>query len=209
MVNVFHSKDNSGTPFAISDNVFSLNTPKFNDLLYIIYASKFTIKYITGTIFRPISSITRRLPHMKQELFTIPEHLCPSPDVVGFVLFHLQFYGYALQTVVGSFVLFPFEHCIELSVLFRHTASDYSLGIFKRFSRPLHLGLCKRYYLNQAALRTTRIPIVRQRSQPDTHLTCNKSLKIPMRIRKSKKNRQQKKKNKKTKGQTTIYKTYT
>jgi hypothetical protein len=59
MVNAFHSKDNSGTPFAISDNVFSLNTPKFNDQLHIIYASKFTIKYITGTIFRHISSITR------------------------------------------------------------------------------------------------------------------------------------------------------
>ena len=118
MVNVFHSKDNSGTPFAISDNVFSLNTPKFNDQLYIIYASKFTIKYITGIIFRHISSITRRLPHMKQELFTIPDHLCPSPDVVSSCYSIFSFMGMLFRplfVLLSFFLLSIALHCLSFS----------------------------------------------------------------------------------------------
>ena len=54
---------------------------------------------------------------------------------MNFVIFNLllglQFYMYVLQIVVCPFVLFPLA--IVLSVLLRHTDSDYPFGIFKLF----------------------------------------------------------------------------
>ena len=60
--------------------------------------------------------ITRRVPHVELELFTLPEHLSSSPVISGV---------YVARSLVVYVMICPVMRCF--------TASDYSFGIFKLF----------------------------------------------------------------------------
>ena len=70
--------------------------------------------------------VTRRVPPIKQVLFTFPEHLSLPPVFSGFVLFNLyisvQCFAYHCLSFCPLFLV------IVLSFLLRFTASDYPSG---------------------------------------------------------------------------------
>ena len=91
---------------------------------------------ITGFVTR----LTRRVPLVEQELLTLPEHQSSSQvfSVVRFtrsLVLCVCFVDHYL-----SFVLFLLY--IVLSVLLRHTDSDYPFGIFKLFLFTLFVFVC-------------------------------------------------------------------
>jgi len=76
-----------------------------------------------------VTRVTRRVPHVEQELLTFPEHLSSAPDfswdrVAWSLVFCAMF-------CTPLFVLFLLA--IAVSVVIRFTASDYPFGIFNLF----------------------------------------------------------------------------
>ena len=55
--------------------------------------------------------VTRRVPHVEQELLSLPGHLCAPPVLVGFVLLDLQFSVQWFADPCLSFCHFSFSHC--------------------------------------------------------------------------------------------------
>ena len=61
-----------------------------------------------------ITKLTRRVPLVKQELLTIPEHLSSPPGLVGFVLHNLVLCVHFVDSYL-SFCTFSFGHCVVRS----------------------------------------------------------------------------------------------
>jgi hypothetical protein len=72
--------------------------------------------------------LLKTIPHMKQELLTLLEHMNSASFSMGLVLLEVKLF-------VWCFI----DHF--LSILIRYMASDYLLGVFKQFSQhqPLHI----------------------------------------------------------------------
>jgi len=86
-----------------------------------------------------VTTLTRRVPLVEQELLTLPEHMSSPPVFSGVrgtrsLVLYVCFVDRCL-----SFCTFSFGHCV--SVLLRYTDSDYPFGIFKLFCNNLAYGL--------------------------------------------------------------------
>jgi hypothetical protein len=67
--------------------------------------------------------LTRQVPHVEQELLTLPEHLSSHPF----------FCGVRVDQSLVFCVMFCKSLAIVLSLCLRFTASNYPIGIFKLF----------------------------------------------------------------------------
>ena len=86
-----------------------------------------------------VTRVTWRVPHVVQELPTLPEHMNSPPDIVGSCCLIFSFL--CMQCFVDRCLFLSFFLLsIVLSVLPRFTTFDYPLGIFKRFLRGYHTG---------------------------------------------------------------------
>ena len=81
---------------------------------------------ITGFLTR----VTRWVPHVKQELPTLPEHLSSPRFLVRFVLFDLLFYVWCFVDRCLSFCPFSFGHCVACH---SSVSGCPPLGVFKLF----------------------------------------------------------------------------
>jgi hypothetical protein len=77
-----------------------------------------------------VTRLTRRVPHVEQELLTLPDHLS-SPSVCSAVRVARSLVS-RVMFCRSLFVLFLLA--IVFSVLLRFTALDYPLGVFKLFN---------------------------------------------------------------------------
>ena len=115
------------------DNIFVLNICVTNDHGYVPLVVNTSQSFphswlITGFVAR----LTRRVSQVKQELLTLPEHLCSPPVLSGVrVTRSLVLYVCFVDRCL-SFCTF-FLLVIVLSVLLQYTDSDYPFGIFKLF----------------------------------------------------------------------------
>ena len=78
-----------------------------------------------------VTRVTRRVPHVEQDLLTLPGHMSSPPFISGGSCCSIISFLYiVLQIVVCRLALFLLA--IMFSVL-RITVSDYTFGIFKLF----------------------------------------------------------------------------
>ena len=89
-----------------------------------------------------MTRVTRRVPHVEQELLTLPENMSSPPVFSG-----VRFVRSLVFCIVFCGSLFVILSFIVLSDLLQFTASDCHFGIFKLFFntsvqlKPLELKL--------------------------------------------------------------------
>ena len=81
----------------------------------------------TGFVTR-VTGVTRRVPHVEQELFTLPEHKS-SPTVVSGVRIARSLVFYVCFVDRCLFLLFFFFWPLSCLSFIENTASDYPFGI--------------------------------------------------------------------------------
>jgi hypothetical protein len=84
-----------------------------------------------------VTSLTRRVQVVEQELLTLPEHLS-SPRVFSGVRVTRSIFSFICMFCRSLFVLCTFSLVIALSILLQFTDYDYPFGIFKHFLKVFH-----------------------------------------------------------------------
>ena len=102
-----------------------------NDYRYIplVVSTSRSFPY-SWPITRFVTRITWRVLLLDEELITLPEHLSSAPVYSGVRVTRSLVLYVCFVDLCLSFCIF-FLLAIVLSVLLRHTASDYPFGIFK------------------------------------------------------------------------------
>jgi len=107
-------------------------TKKFSETDIINMLDFFLLTtYLLSLVDVFLTRLTRRLSLVKQELLTLPEHMCSTPLLSGVrvtrsLVSYVCFFYRCL-----SFCSFSFCHCVAVPL--RYTDSDCPFGVFKLF----------------------------------------------------------------------------